>query len=412
MGKFFSDVVEQALRDIYYDMASGHGQESFRRLEEASEAGDGDASALLARCLCGYQYTWAGHGFPEDDHRAVKLMHQSVDQGSAIGVLLSLRSGELAPWREKKMPFSSLQEAFDIVLAKAEGGDAFCQYTIGNVYFWWDFLRIEGKNKESFPNEEAFRSYMKNSIAKCEGWFLKAYEGGMYHAGNNLNNYYHKGDEDLIPPMPWKSQGLWKKGAEKGYPPHQYLYAKELDAAGKKAEALELHKKAADKGEVDSWFYVGLAYERGDVVPQDYSYAAACYEKGLSGSTVGCYNRLGALYFDGNGVPQNYEKGIQMILKACQDADSKWGFPYLGKAHFYGHGAEQDYAKARQYLEQVNANHVESNYLKGLIYAQGLGVPQDIKRGVEYLQKTGNYPPAKEELANYKKTLFGKWVRR
>ena len=45
------------------------------------------------------------------------------------------------------MPFSSLQEAFDIVLAKAEGGDAFCQYTIGNVYFWWDFLRIEGKNK-------------------------------------------------------------------------------------------------------------------------------------------------------------------------------------------------------------------------------------------------------------------------
>ena len=157
MGRFFSDVVEQALRDIYYDMASGHGQESFRRLEEASEAGDGDASALLARCLCGYQYTWAGHGFPEDDHRAVKLMHQSVDQGSAIGVLLSLRSGELAPWREKKMPFSSLQEAFDIVLAKAEGGDAFCQYTIGNVYFWWDFLRIEGKNKESFPNEEADR---------------------------------------------------------------------------------------------------------------------------------------------------------------------------------------------------------------------------------------------------------------
>ena len=219
MGKFFSDVVEQALRDIYYDMASGHGQESFRRLEEASEAGDGDASALLARCLCGYQYTWSGHGFPEDDHRAVKLMHQSVDQGSAIGVLLSLRSGELAPWREKKMPFSSLQEAFDIVLAKAEGGDAFCQYTIGNVYFWWDFLRIEGKNKESFPNEEAFRSYMKNSIAKCEGWFLKAYEGGMYHAGNNLNNYYHKGDEDLIPPMPWKSQGLWKKGLKRAIRP-------------------------------------------------------------------------------------------------------------------------------------------------------------------------------------------------
>ena len=109
MGRFFSDVVEQALRDIYYDMASGHGQESFRRLEEASEAGDGDATCLLARCLCGYQYTWVGHGFPEDDKRAEKLMHKSVEQGSAVGVLLALRSGELSPQLMQKMPFSSLR---------------------------------------------------------------------------------------------------------------------------------------------------------------------------------------------------------------------------------------------------------------------------------------------------------------
>ncbi|MCI8577453.1 MAG: sel1 repeat family protein [Lachnospiraceae bacterium] len=412
MGRFFSDVVEQALRDIYYDMASGHGQESFRRLEEASEAGDGDATCLLARCLCGYQYTWVGHGFPEDDKRAEKLMHKSVEQGSAVGVLLALRSGELSPQLMQKMPFSSLQEAFNIVLAKAEQGDAFCQYTIGNVYFWWDFLRIEGKGRDSFSSDAEFKNYMKNSISKCEGWFLKAYEGGMYHAGNNLNNYYQKGDEDFIPPMPWKCQGLWQKGADKGYPPHQYLYARELDKAGKADNAFYWHKKAMDNGELDSCFYVGLAYERGDVVPQDCSYAASCYEKGLTIENVGCLNRLGALYFDGKGVPQNYEKGVQMILKAHELSDSKWGFPYLGKACFYGYGLPQDYTQARKYLEQVNANHVESSYLLGLIYAQGLGVAPDIKRGVEYLQRTGNYPPAKEELKNYKKTLFGKWVRR
>ena len=67
MGRIFSDVVEQALKDIYYDVTTGRGQESFRRLEQASAAGDGDASCILARCLCGYQYTWEGHGFPEDE---------------------------------------------------------------------------------------------------------------------------------------------------------------------------------------------------------------------------------------------------------------------------------------------------------------------------------------------------------
>ena len=53
MGKFFSDVVEQALRDIYCDVTTGRGQESFRRLEKASAAGDGDATCILARCVCG-----------------------------------------------------------------------------------------------------------------------------------------------------------------------------------------------------------------------------------------------------------------------------------------------------------------------------------------------------------------------
>ena len=48
----------------------------------------------------------------------------------------------------------------------------------------------------------------------------------------------------------------------------------------------------------------------------------------------------------------------------------------------------------------------------GVIYGQGLGVPADIKKGVEYLLKAGDYKEAKEELLKYKKTLFGKWVRR
>ena len=48
----------------------------------------------------------------------------------------------------------------------------------------------------------------------------------------------------------------------------------------------------------------------------------------------------------------------------------------------------------------------------GVIYGQGLGVPEDIKKGVEYLQKAGDRQDAKEELKKYKKTLFGKWVRR
>ena len=123
MSKPLSSEVKQALQDIYYHERSGRGKEALSLLERASANGDGDATCILARCFCGYQYVWAGHGFPEDDMRATKLLRKSVEQGSAIGVLVALRSGELTPSVQKKMPFASLQEAFNEVLALAQEGD-------------------------------------------------------------------------------------------------------------------------------------------------------------------------------------------------------------------------------------------------------------------------------------------------
>lgn len=417
MGKCFSDAVEQALQYIYYNVRTGQGQEGFKLLEQASAAGDGDASCVLARCLCGYQYVWSGHGFPEDDRRATKLLHKSVEQGSALGVLVALRSGELTPSVQKKMPFDSLQEAFDIVLQKAEMGDAFCQYIIGNTYFWWDFLRIQNKGKDSFPNQAEFKAYLKENISKCEDWFWKALRGGIYFAGNNLNRYYQKGGEDIIPPQPEKAKDIWRSGAEYGYPIHQYLYAKNLREEKRYEEALEWFKRAAEGGEGDSWYYIGLAYENEQGAPKDLAYAAKCYEKGLSlpnatGTRTGCSNCLGAMYYDGDPVPKDYAKAFQ-LLNYAYSTGSTWGVCYLGKCYFRGWGTQQDYTKAREFLEQVTWTNREAFFMLGYIYGRGLGgVPSDIKKGVEYLQKAGDNQEAKEELLRYKKTLFGKWVLR
>ena len=42
----------------------------------------------------------------------------------------------------------------------------------------------------------------------------------------------------------------------------------------------------------------------------------------------------------------------------------------------------------------------------------GEGGPEDIAKGVSYLQKAKDLPEAQEELSHYKKNFFGKWVRR
>lgn len=418
MANVFSDKVQQALEYIYYNERAQKGQEGFALLEEAVKEGDADAMCILARCYCGRQYVWEGHNFPEDDHKATKLLHQSAEKGSAIGVLVALRSGELTPSVMKKMPFANIREAFDQVEEMAEAGDAFCQYTVANSYFWWDFLRIQNKGRESFGSDQEFRNYLKENILKCEDWFWKAYRGGIYFAGTNLNKLYEDGDEDIVLPQPEKAKDIGRIGAEYGYPIWQYFYASDLWKAEKYSEALHWYEKAIEGGQMDAYYWLGEAYDEGRGVSKDHAKAAECYEKCLK-CEWGAYhisstNMLGSYYFEGDGVPQDYAKAYQMLNWVYQttQGENHFGVYYLAKCNFCGLGTRQDYALAWKYLQDMDWNHKDADYMRGYLYCNGLGgVPEDIKTGVAYLQKSGT-DEAKEELLKYKKTFFGKWVRR
>lgn len=411
MGRTLSKEVQSALQDIYYNERTGRGKEAFALLEQASAAGDGDATCVLARCLCGYQYVWKGHGFPEDDDRATELLHKSVEQGSALGVLVALRTGELTPEVERKMPFSSLQEAFDAAVELAETGDAFCQYVVANSYFWWDFVRIQNKSKDSFPSQAAYKAYLKENISKCEDLFWKAFRGGMYFAANNLNRYYTQGDEDIIIPQVEKAKDLWKFGAEYGHPIHQAIYAEELEKVGRREEALHWFIEAAEGGHPGAWTDVGRCYAEGIGTQKDEAYAVQCFEKEIPSGNIDAYNRLGKAYFFGRGVTQDYARAFE-LLSFAYNKGSKWGVYYLGKCHYEGWGTPQDYGKARAFLEQVNWNNADTFYMLGCIYGRGLNVGVNIPKAVGYLEKAGNLPEAKEERKHYKRTLLGKWFRK
>ena len=417
MGQFFSDNVEKALQYIYYENKgyARHGQKGFQLLTDASAAGDGDATCILARCLSGPQYVWKGFGFPEEPDEKVEALYRlAVEQGSAIGMLVAIRSGVLSVGLERKAPIT-LQEAFDRVLKNAAGGDAFSQYVIGNSYFWWDFLRIQQKSAEDFPSREAFKVYLKENITQCEDWFWKAFRGGIYLAGNNLYNYYLNGDEDIVAPQPDKAKDIYKIGAEMGYPVHQIICAQNAEQAGQMEESRKWYRKAAENGYPNAWYQVAAWYEKGIGGPADMAEAVYCYKQSAESNETGGLNVLAEYYFYGlNGFPKDPARAFRYCQKAM-DLGSTYNRPIMARCYLEGWGTPVDYAEAYVMASKSSSwsNGAESCYVLGRIYCDGLGKPEDIGKGVEFLRQiSDHHPEAQEELKKYKKGLFGGWKRR
>lgn len=97
----------------------------------------------------------------------------------------------------------------------------------------------------------------------------------------------------------------------------------------------------AEKGDVIAQLVLGVAYESGNSVKQDYKKAIMWYEKAAIQGNANAQYSLGMMYGKGQGTKQDYNKAFKWIKKS----------------------ADQDFSDAQ--------------YTLGLIYMQGQGVRQD-----------------------------------
>ena len=113
MGKYFSDVVDKAIEDLYYCCDNDKAKAAADALLNAAKDGDGDACYFLSRCFSGTCYSWEYHPFEENEAAAYAMLHQSISLGSAAGVLGALRMDMLTPELREIMPFDSIREAWE-----------------------------------------------------------------------------------------------------------------------------------------------------------------------------------------------------------------------------------------------------------------------------------------------------------
>jgi len=180
--------------------------------------------------------------------------------------------------------------------------------------------------------------------------------------------------------------------ADKGHPGAQsnlgYMYENGLGVAIDLSEAARWYRMAAEQGDPYSQTRLGYLYEKGLGVPRDDALAAQWYAKAaFAGDQTGQSN-LGIMYRDGRGVARNYKEAEKWFSLAAEQG-SAWALMNVGLLYTHGgDGLPLDYVKAIDFFHKAaEGGDPDALYDLGWVYEQGLGVPADRQRAIEWYSK-------------------------
>ncbi len=178
-------------------------------------------------------------------------------------------------------------------------------------------------------------------------WMTKAANQNDDEAQFQLGEYYQSGryaDRDVAQAVTW-----YGKAADQGNVRAMVALA-DLYMDGNQVQrdtdrAMDLYRKAADADSEKAEVALGAAYYDGKVVTKDYGQSAR-YQASAA------YN-LGIMYEKGQGVPQDYAKAAEAFEMGVKKGDTS-SAEELAKLYDNGQGVEKDTVKARELYCRTN----------------------------------------------------------
>src|SRR5437660_7453980 len=104
---------------------------------------------------------------------------------------------------------------------------------------------------------------------------------------------------------------------------------------GDYAIALQSYRKAADQGDARAQNNLGAMYENGQGVPQNYAEAMKWYRLAADQGDAPAQYNLGVMYDKGQGVPQNYTEAMKWYRLAADQGNAE-AQVNLGAMHYNG----------------------------------------------------------------------------
>ncbi|MFA6527367.1 MAG: tetratricopeptide repeat protein [Candidatus Babeliales bacterium] len=176
-----------------------------------------------------------------------------------------------------------------------------------------------------------------------------------------------------------------------------------------------LYMKAAEQGDVEAQLNLGLRYERGNGIGQDWGKAAYWYEVAAQKSLAEAEGRLGMCYEAGNGVEKDISKAIYWYTKAAEQNFAQAQF-LLGVCYEKVQGVDQNLQQAvvwyTKAAEQSGKNEgiICAQYNLGRCYEFGKGVGENPEQAMYWYTKAAQpwasfeqgYPGANDAIERLK----------
>lgn len=263
-------------------------------LRSAAEKGDSRAQFCLGNRLYG---EW--HRNPARDAEAKKWFRLAADQGNAQ-----------AEERLGQIYYGGRSEPQDYAVAAAwfrkaaEHGNKWAQQRLSQMY-------REGKGVPVDPEEaRKWRDLAAQSAppARC------------YPSSEPVEGAARAADGTSLPDFPDLQRAAEKGDADAQFRLGERYYDERVRDPAKDAEAQKWLHLAAAQGNGQAEDRLGWIYFRGNGVPQDFAAAASWYRRGAEHGNLDAMTRLGNLYREGKGVPLDPDAGRSWINKANEIA--------------------------------------------------------------------------------------------
>ncbi len=163
-------------------------------------------------------------------------------------------------------------------------------------------------------------------------------------------------------------------------------------------KAYQEWKAAAEKGNAEAQFDLGLLYAQGLGVRRDLTEAAKWYQKSADQGNGEAQFALGQMYSRGWGTPRDAADAVRWLQMANSvESDG----PPTDWTPIEGYGMAKDPQKAVYWYQQAaGKGHPEAQYNLARLYADGEGVKRDQEQAARWVSAsaTQGYAPA---LANF-----------